>query len=132
MTTDTTISPELAALRADPAWAEYGTNGRRVLLSAVQMAAIMASTDPLLADVREKVSQAAVISDKERDAFVLAQEYAQEGDLEFDADSIVSMGEDHGAYVSGFKWISFDDTPLDEEADSDEGDVAAQPMREGG
>lgn len=60
--------------------------------------------------------------------------YAQEnlqadGDLEFDDDAVVSMGDDKGAYVQAWKWVYASDVPgvgqeHDEEEDGDEPDAA--------
>jgi hypothetical protein len=44
----------------------------------------------------------------------LARQYHQkDGELEFDPDAKVSEGEENGAYVQGWKWVSFRDTALD-------------------
>lgn len=41
----------------------------------------------------------------------------RDGDLEFDDNAVVSMGEDPGAYVQGWKWVDRCDLP---EEDDDE------------
>lgn len=45
----------------------------------------------------------------------LAREHQKDGDLEFDPDMEVSEGDDNGAYVQGWKWVSFVGTQLDKE-----------------
>lgn len=37
---------------------------------------------------------------------------AEEGDLEFDDVTVVSEGGDHGAYVLGWKWVSFEEADI--------------------
>lgn len=50
----------------------------------------------------------------------LAKQYESEGDLELDDDDkvIISEGDDNGAYVQMWKWVSFDDTELCKEDNS--------------
>ena len=42
----------------------------------------------------------------------------KDGELEFDSDAKVSEGEDNGAYVQAWAWISFVGTDLDKEGDT--------------
>lgn len=48
----------------------------------------------------------------------------KEGDLEFDDDSVASVGDDYGAYVLAWKWVSNDEMRdagyLDEEEEEDD------------
>lgn len=48
----------------------------------------------------------------------MARKFESEGELELDEDKNVkiSEGDDNGAYVSMWRWVSFDETPLDKEA----------------
>lgn len=39
--------------------------------------------------------------------------HEEEGALEFDDTPAVAEGEDNGAYVQAWVWVSFDGTPLD-------------------
>lgn len=39
--------------------------------------------------------------------------YASEGDLEFDDTAVVSRGDDPGAYVQGWKWVSAEDAGVE-------------------
>ncbi len=43
----------------------------------------------------------------------LAKLEQRDGDLEFDSSAVISEGDDNGAYVQCWKWISFAGTPLD-------------------
>ncbi len=40
-------------------------------------------------------------------------EFTVDGDLEFDEEAKVSEGNDNGAYVQAWKWVSFANTPFD-------------------
>lgn len=42
----------------------------------------------------------------------------QDGEAEIEPNAIVSEGEDNGAYVEAWVWVSFDGTPLDKEPDA--------------
>ena len=42
----------------------------------------------------------------------LARQFESEGDLELDDDAKISEGDDNGAYVQMWKWVSFSDTEL--------------------
>ena len=37
----------------------------------------------------------------------------EDGDVELDSNTVVSEGDDNGAYVLAWKWIPFEDTPFD-------------------
>jgi len=41
---------------------------------------------------------------------------SKEGELEIDSDAKVSEGDDNGAYVQAWVWVSFADTEFDKEA----------------
>lgn len=41
---------------------------------------------------------------------------AREGELEFDDDTIVSEGDDNGAYLQAWAWVDFGGTSLDKNA----------------
>ena len=42
-------------------------------------------------------------------------EHEIEGEVEIDDNAVVSEGDDNGAYVAAWVWVSFCDTPLDKE-----------------
>lgn len=47
-----------------------------------------------------------------------AQGYLQrDGDLEFDDNAVVSMGDDPGAYVQGWKWVDRSDLPDEDDTE---------------
>jgi hypothetical protein len=46
----------------------------------------------------------------------LAQSQAEEGCIEVDDNAVVSEGDDNGAYVQAWLWVSFDGTTLDKES----------------
>lgn len=96
-------------------WLEYGSAGVRPFLNLDMVRVILASTDPALTEVQEKVRAACSITALERDVFILAKRAAREGQLEFDPDAPISLGDDNGAYVGAFHWVDFTGTPLDEE-----------------
>lgn len=58
---------------------------------------------------------------------MLAKRQAVEGDLEVDDSAIVSEGDDNGAYVTGWKWISFEGMALDKELTDEDDDVPSGP-----
>jgi hypothetical protein len=43
------------------------------------------------------------------------EKHHREGELEIDDYSMVSEGDDNGAYVQAWVWVSFDGTKLDKE-----------------
>lgn len=45
---------------------------------------------------------------------------ARDGELEFDSDAVVSLGNDNGAYVMGWAWVEDDREQEDEEDEEDE------------
>ena len=49
--------------------------------------------------------------------------HASDGDLEFDSNAIVSTGDDPGAYVMGWKWITDEEAGV--ESEDDEAEVPA-------
>lgn len=48
------------------------------------------------------------------------EQLAEDGAVEFDADSVVSESDDNGAYVQGWLWVDFAGTALDKTARSEE------------
>ncbi len=118
--TEESKTPDLAqsSLDLDPEeqslWAGYGEN-KRILMTRAERAAVLATTDPVLDRLRSRLSASEPVSARERDAYILAVRTAKDGEHEFDDDAVVSMGDDNGAYVSGYSWVSFEGTPLDEE-----------------
>lgn len=62
------------------------------------------------------------ISASERDQQIrdLADEqFGREGELEFDEGCLVSEGDDNGAYVQGWRWVSFAGTDLDKDEEDE-------------
>jgi hypothetical protein len=56
------------------------------------------------------------LSDQRNQVIVeLAQSQAEEGSMEVDDNVVVSEGDDNGAYVQAWLWVSFDGTALDKE-----------------
>ena len=47
-------------------------------------------------------------------------QWEKEGQVEIDANAVVSDGDDNGAYVQAWVWVDFDGTPLDKEKDPEE------------
>ena len=45
------------------------------------------------------------------------EEYVREGEIEVDDNAVVSEGDDNGAYVQAWVWVSFAGTDLDKEKD---------------
>ena len=53
------------------------------------------------------------LEDRYRDA---AHAKQRDGELEIDGDAVVSMGEDPGAYVAAWVWVSNEEAGIEEEA----------------
>ncbi len=67
-------------------------------------------------DIQPAKTQAEI--DREIQIVQLAKaQYHREGELEFDDDAMVSEGDDNGAYVRCWRWVSFSGTPLDKEVE---------------
>lgn len=58
------------------------------------------------------------------------RQFQVEGTLEIDNNAKISDGDDNGAYVAAWVWASFENTPLDREADSRGGDKATSATGE--
>lgn len=59
----------------------------------------------------------------ERDQQILAlarERLASDGEVELDEDAVVSEGDENGAYVQGWLWVSFDGTELSKEEEEGE------------
>lgn len=97
-------------------WRGYGEQ-RRISMSRAEMAAVLATTDPALDGLRSKLREYEAATAQERDIYILATRLVREGELEFDGDAVISMGDDNGAYVSGWSWVDFTGTPYDIESD---------------
>ena len=50
---------------------------------------------------------------RRHDILTLADQLEREGELEFDESAVVSEGDDNGAYVQAWVWVSFEGTHLD-------------------
>jgi hypothetical protein len=57
--------------------------------------------------------------DSEREAKIRAMVEPVDGELEVDDEAIVSEGDDNGAYVQTWTWVSFVGTDLDKEEEKD-------------
>jgi hypothetical protein len=117
-------NPEESALELSPseaqAWQDYGETGRNLNLRRDEMAALLVTTGSALNDLRTRVKDALNTSTLERDAYILATRVTRDGELEVDASAFISTGDDNGAYVSAWRWISFYGTPLDQENQADD------------
>lgn len=80
------------------------------------------ATDSYRAEQAETQSAAEDQQEKDRERKIadLAYElFHEDGDLEFDDTAQVSEGEDNGAYVSCWKWVSFDGTEFEKKDEED-------------
>ena len=84
------------------------TNLRRVLVGCKTEA----NAERALVDVDRTIAR--FIRGPEEDAYFAAacDQHSSDGDLEFDDDAVVSMGEDPGAYVMGWKWVTCEEAGL--------------------
>lgn len=96
-------------------WLNYGCDAACIELSRAEMESILRAIDPAPSVLRTKIEERMSPSISDRDTFILAKQEARGGDLEFDHSAVISTGEDNGAYVGSYKWISFAGTPLDKE-----------------
>jgi len=56
------------------------------------------------------------VNDRNSSIIALARdEYHREGECEIDDNAVVSEGDDNGAYVSAWVWVSFIDTEFDKD-----------------
>ncbi|WP_155646884.1 hypothetical protein [Burkholderia territorii] len=84
--------------------------------SVVRPSIDQAPPESKLKSILDKV--AGPVSARDRDIITLARQMvAREGEIEIDDSSIVSEGDDNGAYVLAWAWCSFQDTPLDKTVD---------------
>ena len=118
MTKNITPNPENSALKLTEDqksdWLNFRSSSATVTFSKEEMTTILGLSDPALASIKEKISEAANPSNQERDIFILANIQCQEeGETEFDDNCIISDGDDNGAYVGSFTWIDFSGTDLD-------------------
>jgi hypothetical protein len=74
--------------------------------------------DLTIADCVEAASAAQPDPDRVAEIVALAGGASTEGETEVDDNAIVSEGDDNGAYVSAWVWVSFAGTRLDKEADT--------------
>lgn len=65
-------------------------------------------------------------TERERQIVDLAQDQGLFWDNPLDEDIVVSEGEDNGAWVRAWVWVSFADTPLDKEVEPEEDDEASE------
>ena len=115
------LATVLAALRA---W--QSQTGHHVGLEDVSTngGTLKALSDAEIDDLCERLNSSPDDSsdaDPERSAEILhlAKEQIQsDGALEIDDDSLVSEGDDNGAYVQAWCWVDFTDTPLDKRNDA--------------
>lgn len=64
-------------------------------------------------DLLEGIKPPSLEESRRQDIIELACEQRSAGDLEIDDDAKVSEGDDNGAYVQAWVWVSFDGTTLD-------------------
>ena len=43
------------------------------------------------------------------------EEYQKDGEVEIDSNAVISEGEDNGAYVAAWVWVSFEGSKFDKE-----------------
>ena len=56
------------------------------------------------------------------------EQYAKAGEIEFDSDAAVSEGDDNGAYVQAWVWVSFEgEGELDKEVDDEAAEYLTVP-----
>lgn len=103
---------------------DYGSTGIGLFLDKRIIADILASTDPMLQSLRERVMDASTITEYQRDVYMLAKTLHKDGETEFDENAIISDSDDNGAYVSSWTWVDFSNTPLDKTAEDGEEDGA--------
>ncbi|WP_321967149.1 hypothetical protein [Burkholderia cepacia] len=102
-------------------WLAIGTGSRTVVMTDDEIAALLRTRSLGLKSIREKV--ASPVPAWDRDIITLAREQlSRDGETEIDDSSIVSEGNDNGAYVLAWVWCSFEGTALDKEVDADPGD----------
>ena len=51
------------------------------------------------------------------------QNYGRDGEIEIDDEPVISHGEDHGAYVAAWVWVSDEDDGLEDDEVIDDGDL---------
>lgn len=111
----------LAALRDHPMFEEYGTSGRSLHLTFRDMQAITESSDPALKRLADRVRALGSISRQDRFYAAAAAMMGSEGDLEVDADAVISVSSDGGAYVGAFKWVDDSEAGVHQEEDAADG-----------
>jgi hypothetical protein len=98
-------------------WAGLYTDGGVSLeLTHAEIRALLASVDPALAALQGRVRDSLAVDLRTRDIAYLAVCQHDDGDLiDVPTSPCVSEGDDNGAYVSAWLWVSFDGTSLDKE-----------------
>ena len=81
-------------------------------LRDVEPDALAAVLGPLADRFQERLDDEAENHDVYEKYRAAADEQGSEGDLEFDEGAVVSIGEDAGAYVMGWKWVPADGAGL--------------------
>lgn len=107
-------------------WRDFGNGSRMVTLSETQIKALLAlDMPPELAEFRSQLADP--VSPWNRDVLTLAKRADQEGAIEVDNSAIVSEGDDNGAYVSAWLWVSFEGTALDKDVEPEDEDGYSVP-----
>lgn len=112
---------------------KYGKEAREDILKAIYLlrSAESASKHGRNLTLEKKVSEARVIlndlvSPKTKRNVTIVEmaksEHEDEGTIEVDDNAIVSEGDDNGAYVEAWVWVSFSGTPYDKDPDAIEED----------
>ncbi len=107
-------------------WKDFGTGSRMVKLSEVEIKALLSlDLPPELGALRSQLAQS--VSTWDRDVLTLAKRAGRDGEIEVDESAIVSEGDDNGAYVSAWLWVSFEDSALDKSVEPDDEEEPSVP-----
>ncbi|MGH8156573.1 MAG: hypothetical protein ACREPQ_00505 [Rhodanobacter sp.] len=97
-----------------------------VKLSEVEIKALLSlDLPPELGALRSQLAQS--VSTWDRDVLTLAKRAGRDGEIEVDESAIVSEGDDNGAYVSAWLWVSFEDSALDKSVEPDDEEEPSVP-----
>lgn len=90
-------------------------DARTVQVNGAEIRAILATRSSELKDLRDRLRTQLANTARDREVVALAHTlFDDEGETEIDPTASVSdTGEENGAYVQAWLWVSFDGTPLD-------------------
>ena len=94
------------------------TNSARKKITPQAITEAIRLGDLTIADCVGAASAAQNYPDRVAEIVELAYDAASDGELELADDAIISEGDDNGAYVSAWVWVSFAGTRLDKTADT--------------